>query len=268
MNAEVLRAALEALESGEKAVLVTVVAVEGPAPRGPGAKMLVFPDGRTVGTVGGGILEQEAITQARELLGRGEGVELVVHNLVDRGLRCGGGRSTLFYEFLSAEARLYVFGAGHVGSLLARLAWETAAFPVVVFDERPEHAGELCPGVVVRHLPGYAEIPALPLKAYVVICTDSHERDFQVARQVLGQDPGPPYVGMLGSLRKSEEIRARLLGAGISEERLARLHCPVGLPLGGRFPGAVALSILAEILAFHHGRLRQAQHAVEQNPNS
>ncbi len=262
MNREVLQAAWAALERGEKAVLVTVVAVEGPAPRGPGAKMLVLADGRTVGTVGGGILEQEARARALELLRRGEGAELVVHNLVDRGLRCGGGRSTLFYELLGEEARLYIFGAGHVGTVLARLVRETAAFPLVVWDERAERACEIAPGVVVQHLPQYAAIPALPARSYVVICTDSHDRDFHVARQVLAQEPGPLYVGMLGSQRKSQEIRARLLEAGIPQERLAKLHCPVGLPLGGRFPGAVAVSILAEVLAFHHGTLAQARQAL------
>lgn len=254
MEGGILARAAEALERGERAVLVTLVAVEGPAPRSPGARMLVFADGRTEGTVGGGTLEAQAIGRARELLGTG-GTLLETLDLTDRGLKCGGGRATLFYEDLVPEAELVVLGAGHVGRALARLAGEVGAFPVRVYDSRERRSGEVAPGVEVISVPGYRELPAFGERAYVVICTDSHAADLEVARAVLRQEPPPAYVGLLGSKRKSAEIRERLLAEGIPPERVEAIRCPVGLPLGGRSPGLVALSILAEVVAFHHGRL-------------
>ncbi|MCX7750898.1 MAG: XdhC family protein [Candidatus Bipolaricaulota bacterium] len=256
MEGRILARAAEAIAHGERAVLVTLVAVEGPAPRLPGARLLVFADGRTEGTIGGGALEAQAIERARELLGTG-GTALEAVELTDRGLKCGGGRATLFYEDLAPEAELVVLGAGHVGRALARLAHEVGAFPVSVYDGR--EGGEVAPGVAVTLLPGYRELPAFGERAYVVICTDSHATDLAVARAVLRQDPPPAYVGMLGSKKKSAEIREKLLQDGIAPERVAAIRCPVGLPLGGRSPGLVALSILAEVVAFHHGRLPAAR---------
>ena len=256
MTGRILARAAEAAASGERAVLVTLVRVEGPAPREPGARMLVFADGRTEGTIGGGALEAHAVEGARELLRTG-GTRLETVDLTDRGLKCGGGKATLFYEVLAPEAELVVIGAGHVGCALARLAHETAAFPVTVYAGRGE-APEIGPGVTSVVLPGYAGLPAFSERTYVVICTESHATDLEVALAVLQREPGPAYVGMLGSRAKSEEIRAKLREVGIPEEKVAAVRCPVGLPLGGRSPGLVALSILAEVVAFHHGRLGDA----------
>jgi len=246
------------MAAGERAVLVTLVAVAGPAPRLPGARMLVYPDGRTEGTIGGGSLEAHAIDRGRGLLGTG-GTALETVDLTDRGLKCGRGTATLFYEVLAPEAELVIVGAGHGGRALARLAHEVAAFAVTVYDGRAATREELAPGLEVVPLPGYRDLPQMGERAYAVICTDSHATDLEVARGILRRDPGPAYLGMLGSKTKSAEIRAQLEADGFPAERVTSIHCPVGLPLGGRSPGLVALSILAEVVAFHHGHLADAR---------
>ena len=258
MHGRILSLAADAVSRGERAVLVTLVSIEGPAPRLPGARMLVFADGRTEGTIGGGSLEAHAVGRAENLLATG-GTELETLDLTDRGLKCGRGKATLFYEVLAPEPQLSIFGAGHVGRALARLAHEAAAFPVVVYDGRAEAGGPVAPRGEVTRISSYHELPPLGERAYVVICTDSHATDFEVARGLLRQEPGPAYLGMLGSQAKSAEIRAQLEADGIAPERIAAVHCPVGLPLGGRSPGLVALSILAEVVAFHHSRLSDAR---------
>ncbi len=258
MSSLVFRRAAEALEKGEGAVLVTVVAVEGAAPREPGAKMLVFPDGRVEGTVGGGALEHHAVQRALALL-KGEKKTLLESlELRDLGMLCGG-RTTLFYEVLQPPPLLAIFGAGHVGRLLARLARETTAWRIVLLDDRAERLADLPPGLEGQHLPAYQEIPSFPGLTYVVVATESHATDLRVVTALLQREPGPAYLGMLGSQTKAAEIRAKLLARGISEEKVKNLRCPVGLPLGGKDPGSVAVSILAEILAFHHGKLSEAK---------
>jgi xanthine dehydrogenase accessory factor len=258
MDSHILFQAADAARRGERAVLVTLVAIEGPAPRSPGARMLLFADGRTEGTIGGGSLEAHAIERAQNLLQTG-GTALETLDLTDRGLKCGRGKATLFYEVLAPESQLVIFGAGHVGRALARLAQDAGAFPVTVCAGRGEDPTEIAPGASVCPLPGFREIPGLSASTYAVICTDSHATDLEVARQILRQDSGPPYVGMLGSQTKSAEIRAALEQEGFPAARVAAVHCPVGLPVGGRSPGLVALSILAEVVAFHHGRLADAR---------
>src|SRR4051795_6827889 len=94
MNQEVFAAVAEALEKGEPAALVTIVSTTGSTPQRVGAKMLVFPDGRTVGTIGGGCYENDAFWKAKEAL-RSRKPLLVKYDLTDdfaqeSGLICGG----------------------------------------------------------------------------------------------------------------------------------------------------------------------------------
>lgn len=257
MSAETFRRVVEVLERGETGVLVTVVAAEA-APREAGTRMLVLPDGRTEGTIGGGALEHHAIRRALELLKNGPKTLLESHDLRNLGMLCGG-RTTLFYEVLPTPPTLAIFGAGHVGLLLARLARETTSWKISIYDDR-EDRPYLCPsGIETHYIPGYQEVPNLAGVVYAVVATESHAMDLQVAGALLRQEPGPAYLGMLGSRAKAAEIRSRLVSLGLPKEKVEALRCPVGLPLGGKDPGAVAISILAEILAFHHGHLTEAR---------
>lgn len=69
-------AVLEAMEMadrrGQQVVLATIVSRHGSTPRDVGAKMLVFPDGKTAGSVGGGIMEYQTTLAAQEMLAKGQ----------------------------------------------------------------------------------------------------------------------------------------------------------------------------------------------------
>src|SRR5690348_18094240 len=116
MNEEVLPAAAAALERGEPAALVTIVRSTGSTPQRTGAKMLVFADGRTVGTIGGGCYENDALGKAREAIASGK-PSLVKYDLNDdfvqeSGLICGG-QMEVYIDPLAPQAELFVIGAGH-----------------------------------------------------------------------------------------------------------------------------------------------------------
>ncbi len=259
MSEEIFERASKLIEEGRTAVLVLQVRVEGPAPREAGARMLVHPDGRIEGTIGGGALEQRAVREALELLEGGGRTKLATYELMDLGMLCGG-RATLYYEVLSPKVTLAIFGAGHVGDTLARLARETTPFAIALYDDRAERCqGELAPGLSAQHLPEYRELPEFSGRFYAIVCTDSHATDLKVVQGLLAQDPAPAFLGMLGSKPKAEKVKGLLREAGIPEERVKLLHSPVGLPIGGKSPGEIAVSILSELLAFHHGRLPEAQ---------
>ncbi len=258
MERHIFQRVAELLEARLPAVLVTQVAVEGPAPREAGARMIVHPDGTIEGTVGGGALEHHATHQAQELLRQNVASLLRAYELVELGMVCGG-RATLLYETLSPQPRLVVFGAGHVGTALVNLVTQSTRMVIELHDDRADRAESSIGGIVVSHLPGYTPTPHLGADTMVVICTDSHASDLAVAAQVLAQEPLPAYVGLLGSIPKSEEFRGRLRAQGIAPPALERLYSPVGLPIGGKSPGEVAVSILAELVAFQHGRLVEAR---------
>src|SRR5436853_7232454 len=142
MNREVFAAVAEALERGEAAALVTIVSTTGSTPQRVGAKMLVFADGRIVGTIGGGCYEIDAFWKAREAI-TSRRPQLVHYELSDdfaeeSGLICGG-QMDVYIEPIEPGPELYVIGAGHVGFHLARLAHEVG-FRVHLVDDRDKFA--------------------------------------------------------------------------------------------------------------------------------
>src|ERR1700722_20306089 len=188
MNEEVFAAVVDALDRGEAAALVTIVSTTGSTPQRVGAKMLVFGDGRMIGTIGGGCYENDAFGKAREaILNRTP--QLVHYELSDdfaqeTGLICGG-QMDVYIEPIEPSPELYVIGAGHVGFHLARLAQEVG-FRVHVVDDREKFANaDRFPGaveIVADDIPLWIGRAALPSHAYVVIVTRGHTNDLEALR--------------------------------------------------------------------------------------
>jgi len=86
----------------------------------------------------------------------------------------------------------------------------------------------------------------------VVIVTRGHGGDQAILRQALRQRPG--YIGMIGSSRKRGLIFNQLIVEGFTEEDLARVTCPVGLPIGAETPEEIAVSIAAQLVATRAAR--------------
>src|SRR5215211_6116480 len=175
MNHEVFAALGEALSRGEEAALVTIVSSNGSTPQRVGAKMLVFADGRIVGTVGGGCYEHDAIGKARMVLTTRKPTT-VKYDLNDdfaeeTGLVCGG-QMEVFIEPIEASPAVYIFGAGHVGYYLAKIAHE-AGFGVHVIDDRAAFANTerfpFAASVVVDDIPQWLQQSKIPSTAYAVI---------------------------------------------------------------------------------------------------
>ncbi|MGE3179358.1 MAG: XdhC family protein, partial [Vicinamibacterales bacterium] len=260
MNQEVFAAVVDALEKGEPAALVTIVSTTGSTPQRVGAKMLVYPDGRTVGTIGGGCYENDAFWKAREAIGTRR-TQLVKYELSDdfaqeTGLICGG-QMEVYIEPIEPSPVLYIVGAGHVGFNLANLAHEVG-FKVRVVDDREKfanrerfaHADE----VIVEDIPGWIERTAIPAHAYVVIVTRGHTNDLDALRALAPRDLR--YLGLIGSRAKIARIYDALTDEGVPAELLSRVHAPIGLDIGAVTPQEIAVSILAELIAVKHGKVR------------
>ena len=260
MNREVFTAVAEALERGEPAALVTIVSTTGSTPQRVGAKMLVYADGRTVGTIGGGCYENDAFWKAREAI-TNRHPQLLHYELDDdfaqeTGLICGGQMS-VYIEPIEPSPELYVVGAGHVGLNLANLAHEVG-FRVHVVDDREKFANrERFPDaleIVVEDIPAWLERTALPPHAYVVVVTRGHTNDLDAVRALASRDLR--YLGLIGSRAKVTRIYDVLLAEGMAPERLKQVHAPIGLDIGAVTPQEIAVSILAELIAVKHGRLK------------
>jgi xanthine dehydrogenase accessory factor len=252
----VFAAAVDALRRGEVVALVTIVRAQGSTPQRVGAKMLVFADGRTIGTIGGGCYESDALGKAREAIASGRPAllhyELNDDFVQENGLICGG-RMDVHVDPLEPTPHLYVVGAGHVGFHLARAAAD-AGFRVHVVDDREKFANaERFPGadVVVEPIPEWLRRADIPPTAYVVVVTRGHTHDLEAMRALAARDF--KYLGLIGSRAKVARISDALLSEGMPRECLARVHSPIGLDIGAVTPAEIAVSILAELIAVRRG---------------
>ena len=240
-------------KEGRKGALATIIQVQGSIPSYESAKILVCDDGSIVGTVGGGCVEAEVWSVAQEVM-REEKPRRLHFNLnaqpeYDNGLLCGGSLD-IFVEPILAVPRAYLFGGGHVSLSVAKIA-ALAGFDVVVSDDRPAFANpERFPEAVATHAGPWEEIFAkleINELSYLVLVTRGHAGDLTCLRWAVSTPAR--YLGMMGSKRKFIEIRKVLESEGVPEEKLERIHCPIGLDIGALTPEEIAVAIVAEMIA-------------------
>ena len=259
MNEEVFKAVTETLSQGDSAALVTIIRTEGSTPQRVGAKMLVFADGRTVGTIGGGCYENDAFWKARKSLETRRS-QVVRYELADdiaeeSGLICGG-QMEVYIEPLDAAAHLYLIGAGHVSYHLAQAASQVN-FKIHVLDDREKFANqERFPNateITVDDIPSWLTSATFPNNAYVVILTRGHTHDLDALRALVPRDLR--YLGLIGSRAKVARLYAALQEESVSLDTLTHVHAPVGLDIGAVSPQEIAISILAELIAVKYGKV-------------
>ena len=284
-------------DAGESVALCTVVGSRGSTPQEKGAKMLVLPDGKTVGTLGGGCVEAEVRKQAIELISADQSKLLEFHldhdYGWDDGLICGGimdihvqiidfERAVPFREMrdalradcgttfrisyeiaegkkqyieeLGPPPMLVIAGAGHVGQALGNLASQLD-FRVTIIDDRADYAS-------VERFPKADRIVAdieqtlrglhIDANTYIVIVTRGHKHDGYALHAVI--DSPAKYLGLIGSKSKIKTIFDDLSDKGVPQEKLLRVHAPIGYELGAVTVPEIAVSIAAELIAVRRGR--------------
>jgi xanthine dehydrogenase accessory factor len=251
---DLYHALAEVRESRLPSVLATVVSSTGSAPQEAGAKLLVAVDGQVVGTVGGGAIEHKVLADARALLAGAERSRLAEYNLSrDLGMCCGGVMC-VFFERVQFPPRLVVLGAGHIARPLVAIAAQVD-FRVVVVDEREEWAqAERFPDATALHVDDpqavVAEL-ALDAETAVVVVTHHHPLDQALVRALVASSAG--FCGLVGSEAKRNKFLMRLRAQGVDDAALARLRSPLGLQIGAESPAEIAVSIVAELVAWRHG---------------
>jgi xanthine dehydrogenase accessory factor len=186
------------------------------------------------------------------------------------GMKCGG-QVSVFLDVVRPAPRLLVYGAGHVGERVAALGPDAGLHTVVIDDRAsfatrdrfPRAAEVRCADLAREPLGGLAPGP----EDFVVIVTRCHDLDEGVLQAALASRAR--YVGLIGSRRKVavvlKSIEAR---TGRDPRADDRLHAPIGLKLGGKSPGEIAISVLAEVLLLktagelRHNRLAPVQGGV------
>lgn len=247
----VFEAIVEAERAGVICALATVIRSQGSVPRQAGSKMLVYEDGRIVGTVGGGVMEARAVAEAQTIMRTGQ-PNTFTYNLNDLGVGdpgiCGG-TVEIFIEPIGFMPTVVVIGCGHVGKALAELA-KWSGFRVVVSDDR----AELCTPEHIPAMDDYmvcspAELPqriTINHLTYIAAVTRGLPVDIDLFPPLLATEAA--YIGLIGSKRRWELTQIALIEKGLDAAKVAAIHAPIGLDIRAETPQEIAISIMGEII--------------------
>lgn len=235
MNRELLTRLLAVRTEGRTAVLATHLS--------SGAQALLTP----LDDDGGPPLEAGLAVDAELLRAAGDAAASDASSTYD------GPGGAIFLRVYAPAVRMVVVGAVHVAQHLTVMA-RTAGFHVVVVDPRRAFASEeRFPGVERVHAWPDEALTELGLDRRTAVVTLTHDPKLDDPALIQALASPAFYVGALGSRRTQGRRLERLAEAGVEPASLERIHGPVGLPLGARTPGEIAVSILAEVV----GTLRQ-----------
>jgi xanthine dehydrogenase accessory factor len=220
-------------------------------PEHVGAKLLVYPDKTVHGTLGLPMLDALVIPDTEQAIWKSD-PRIHTYTLDSTATT---QTFEVFIEGFPPSPELIIIGAGHISIPLTTIA-KALNYHVVVIDaraafatrERFPHADELIvgwPDEILQKRPLYPSTS-------VAVLTHDPKFDDPTLKLLLTQKVG--YVGAIGSRTTSRERAERLKRAGIPEEQITRIHGPIGLKIGATSPEEIALAIMAEIVAVHHGK--------------
>lgn len=238
-----IRNALEqAIEARQMVALATVL--EGPR---RGRQLLIWPGEQTFGDLGSPRLNQRAALFSAKVF-----EEFASKR---KALRGEEDRVEVFFDLHLPPPKLVIVGAVHVAIHLTRLARQlgyhcTVVDPRTAFatEERFADAHQL-----IRKWPQEA-LPEIGLDASTYVALLSHDLKIDLPALIYALDQPVRYIGALGSSRTHAKRVAALEEAGVAPEKIARIHAPIGLDLGGNRAEEIALSVMAEVVAARHGK--------------
>lgn len=234
--------------------LCTIIRSKGSTPRHVTSKMLVYPDGHIIGTVGGGEVENRVIKEAVQAIDD-KTPRLLAYNMAnpergDPGV-CGG-QVEIYVEPILPKPVLVVVGVGHVGKAVVHLA-KWLGFVVAVTDDRPDfcnpkavpEADEFYP-IALEELSGQLNITPW---TYIVLTTRGMDVDVHGLPPLLASKAA--YIGVIGSKRRWAATTKKLLEMGVSTSKLKQIRSPIGIEIHAETPEEIAVSIMAEIINIH-----------------
>ncbi len=243
-----------AVDARRPVVLAVVVDSRRSVPRRPGSKMLVYADGSTSGTIGGGEMEARAVRESLDALAERR-PRRITYSLLDPGRGdpgvCGG-EVELYLEPHMPATTIFVVGVGHVGEAVVELAsW--LGYHVIAWDDRDQRAESVDGAAVTLTGPIAEALAAHPVdeRTRIVMVTRNVDLDTEILPALLATPA--PYIGVMGSTRRWETTRRRLREAGVDEADLARVRSPVGVEIAAETPAEIAVSIMAEVIGHERG---------------
>jgi xanthine dehydrogenase accessory factor len=240
---EIYPALKTCLEQGQLAAVATVIA--GP---GLGNKLMLWPDGRTLGSLGSAALDGQAAEWMQ--------AQIAVQETTWKAFTLAGETVDVFVDVFAPVSRMVVIGAVHIAIPLVTLA-HALGYRTIVIDPREAFATrERFPHVdeLLTDWPSVA-LEALRPDEGTYIAVISHDEKLDNPALAVALKSPARYVGVLGTRKKIPLRFAALRELGVTDEQLGRLRAPIGMNIGAVLPDEIALSILAEMVSAKHGKL-------------
>jgi xanthine dehydrogenase accessory factor len=265
---KIIEKIIELKETNQPYAVATVVKTEGSVPGKVGFKILVELQGTTTGTVGGGNIEKEVISECLRRLKNGEsGLEeyiLQEENVVkDKindakiiSMMCNG-KVWIYYDVASSQIPIYIFGGGHVGQALSGLL-NKLGYRIILIDNRKEFANKeknpYAHELYSKEYTEYASEFSPNNKTFIIIMTQGHSYDYDILKIIYKRKLSLRYVGVIASKSKSAGLIKKLKQDFGDNIDLSNLYTPIGLKIGGGTEKEIALSIASEIQAIRYGK--------------
>lgn len=254
----------ELQERGESFALCTITAASGSTPRHVGSKMIVYEDGEFIGSIGGGELEHRVLDEAWIAITDGKPRKLT-YSMTDpaRGdPGVCGGQVEVFVDPILPAPKVIVIGGGHVGKAVTHLA-KWLGFRVAVSDDRSEFCTpEMNPDADEFYTVPMADLPShvnINRQTYLILTTRGVSTDIPGLPALLETRAG--YIGVIGSRRRWTMTIKGLKENGVTDDKINRIHSPIGLELNAETPEEIAVSILAELIMLRNGGTGKAMKA-------
>lgn len=249
---DITRRLLSAAEGAEPVVLASILEA-GPASVTAGSRLLVEPDGSTLGSLGDPALDALIVEHAATAFAEHLNATFYV---TEAGLseRTVHGATSIYIEVVESKPVFLVVGAGHVGKAIARIA-DFLDYHVAILDDREDFANsENIPEadeVICDDFEDALERYPINANTSIVLVTRGHKQDELSLRKCLGR--GANYLGMIGSKRRSGTVIEHLTDEGFDPAELARVRTPIGLDIGAESPEEIAISVMAEVIMLRNG---------------
>lgn len=162
------------------------------------------------------------------------------------------GNGLVIREPIFPQPRMIILGGGHIAVPVCDFAAKVG-FVVTVCDDRPDFANRerfpLAADVICDSFQNEIRKLCITPLDYVVVITRGHRHDADCLR-VLLNGCMPAYLGMIGSKRRVKGLLEMLSAEGYSQDALNTICTPIGLRIGAVTPEEIAISILAEVIAY------------------
>lgn len=241
------------LSEGKEAVLCTITYKKGSGPRDPGAKMLISPDGKTAGTIGGGGIERQLIEKALEIMRIGVPKEISFalgvparKGVIQVNSKCGG-EVRIFMDLIRPEPRLIILGSGLIAQAVARYA-KYCSFEVIIVDDAETAKKENFKDIPILNDKYPDSLNNLDIKPSDYVAILHGETEFEMAGLRYAVEQNPAYIGLLGSTNKRKSHVNQLLKESFKVELVEKIKGPIGIDIKAETPEEIGVSIIAELI--------------------